>query len=130
MALTITQYSDFDIAFKAHPITKDLVKKTGANAVVQSVLNLIQTAHYEKPFHPEIGSNVRKMLFEPIDSITANHLGEEIKTVIANFEPRARVNDVYVEANETEDGYNVTIEFFIVNLTNLISVNVFLERIR
>ena len=130
MANSIKAFSDLDISFQSHPVTKDLLKKTGPNAIVQSVINLIQLSHYEKPFHPEIGSNVRKLLFEPLDNITSNLLSEEIKTTLANFEPRVKVNNVYVQSNENLDGYDITIEFFIVNMSNLISISVFLERVR
>ena len=130
MALTSKAYSDIDISFMPHPVTKDVLKKTGAQAVVQSIANLVQLSHYEKPFHPEIGSNVRKLLFELADSVTANLLAEEIKTVIANFEPRATVLGVYVDTTPDGHGYNVTIEFSIVTLPNPISITVFLERLR
>lgn len=123
-------YSDFDIAFKAHPVTKDLVKKTGANAVVQAIVDLIQTNHYEKPFHPEIGGNVRRLLFEPIDNITANLLSQEIQRTIKNFEPRATVLGVYVQSSPEQNGYDVTIEFSIITLPNPITITVFLERLR
>ena len=128
--LNTRTYSDFDIAFKAHPITGDLVKKTGAAAVVQSIIDLVQLNHYEKPFHPEIGGNVRKLLFEPLDNVTANLLANEIKLILANFEPRATVLGVYVENNVTDDGFNVIIEFSIVTLSDPITISVFLERLR
>jgi phage baseplate assembly protein W len=128
--LNTRTYSDFNVQFNAHPITKDLVKITGANAVVQAIMDLVQINHYEKPFHPEIGGNVRKLLFEPTDNITANLLAEELKTIIANFEPRATVLGVFVQSDPTGLGYNVTIEFSIVTLTDPITISVFLERLR
>lgn len=130
MPLNTRVYSDFNVAFNAHPITKDLVKVTGANAVVQAIMDLIQIGHYEKPFHPEVGGNVRKLLFEPVDNITANLLANELKAVIANFEPRATVLGIFVQSDTTGLGYNVTIEFSIVTLANPITISVFLERLR
>jgi phage baseplate assembly protein W len=130
MALTTRTYSDFDVSFRAHPITKDLVKKTGANAVVQAIINLVQINNYEKPFHPEIGGNLRKLLFEPVDNITSNLIAQEIRLTIANFEPRATVLGVYVQSNVQETGYDVTIEFSILTLPTPITISVFLERLR
>ena len=130
MALSSKAYSDIDVSFLPHPVTNDILKKTGASAVVQSIANLVQLSHYEKPFHPEIGSNVRKLLFELADSVTSNLLAEEIRTIINNFEPRATVLGVYVETTPDEYGYNVTIEFSIVSLPNPISITLFLERLR
>jgi phage baseplate assembly protein W len=123
-------YKDLDLDFTPHPVKKDINKKTGPNAIVQSLKNLIQTNHYEKPFHPEIGSNVRKMLFEPLDSITANILGREISDVINNFEPRVKLENVYVVENFDGNGFDVTIQFFLENVPEPINLVFFLERLR
>lgn len=130
MANQTRTYSDFDVSFSKNPITGDLNKVTGFNAVVQAVTNLVQLNHYEKPFHPEIGGNVRKLLFEPADNITATLLANEIETVIGNFEPRATVLGVYVETTNNGNGYNVTVEFSIQTLSDPITITFFLERIR
>lgn len=130
MAITPRIYKDLDLDFTAHPIKKDVNKKTGTNAIVQSLKNLILLNHYEKPFHPEIGSNVRKMLFEPLDPVTANILAHEIKNVVNNFEPRVKLEQVYVKENYDENGFDVTLEFFMVNVPNPVSVSFFLERLR
>lgn len=123
-------FSDFDVDFTAHPITGDLTRKTGVNAVVQSVLSLVQTNHYERPFHPEIGSNIRKLLFELSDSVTANLIAEEIKHVLSNFEPRVNVTEVYVQSDAEGLGYNVTIVFTLIGVAAPISITTFLERLR
>lgn len=130
MSLQTRTYSDFDISFTPNPITGDLNSVTGYNSVVQSVMNLVQLNHYEKPFHPEIGGNVLKLLFEPADNITAGLIANEIKITLANFEPRADVIGVYVETTNNGNGYNVTIEFAILNLSDPITITFFLERVR
>ena len=79
MAQTNRVYKDLDLNFIPHPVKKDVNKKVGVNAIMQSLTNLILLNHYEKPFHPEIGSNVRKMLFEPIDPVVAQILAKEMK---------------------------------------------------
>lgn len=130
MALNVRTYSDIDASFKAHPVTKDLLKKTGSNSIVQALANLVQLNHYEIPFHPEIGGNVRKFLFEPADPVTISLLAEEIKNLIGNFEPRVKVINVLVEGDVDETGFNVAIEFFIKNNPNPLTISLFLERIR
>ena len=130
MPLATVQYSDIDINFIPNPITGDIVKKTGHNSVVQSIMNLVQLNAYDKPFHAEVSSGVRSLLFELPDPVTAQQISQEIKNVIANFEPRATVIGVYVGMDLVSDGYNVTIEFSITGLTDIITVDVFLERIR
>lgn len=130
MALNTRKYIDFDLAFTAHPVTGDLTKKTDYSAVSQSIKNLIFLNHYEKPFHPEIGCNLRKMLFELIDPSTASVIRTEIINTIGNFEPRVKINDVVVRPSYDENGYDVTIVYTTINLQNPIKINFFLERLR
>lgn len=126
----VRTYKDIDLDFGLHPVKKDINKKIGPNAVVQSLKNLILLNHYEKPFKPEIGSNVRKLLFEPLDSMTANLLAREISDVINNFEPRVKLENVYVFENFEGNGFDVTIEFFLQNVPEPINLLFFLERLR
>jgi phage baseplate assembly protein W len=130
MSENIRNYKDVDLDFIAHPITGDINKKTGINAIVQSLKTLLFLNHYEKPFHPEIGSNIRKMLFENIDPVTANILAKEIKITIDNFEPRVSMRNVFVTENYDENGFDVTLEFIIKNTAEPIAVSFFLERLR
>lgn len=123
-------YSDFDISFTPHPVTGDVLKVNGMQSVVQSVMNLVQLNHYEVPFHPEIGGNIRKLLFELADPVTANLLSEEIKNLITNFEPRAKVIDVLVESDIDNNGFNVTIMFFVLSNTQPLTISFFLTRVR
>ena len=130
MPLPAIVYKDVDVSLNPHPITKDVLTKTGASAIIQSLADLIQIGHYEKPFHPEIGGNMRQLLFELADPVTAGLIENEIKAVVANFEPRVSLISVSVEAVDDGTGYNVTIEFSIVSLPNPITISVFLERVR
>lgn len=112
-------------------MTGDLTKVTGVNSIVQSIISLISTNHYERPFHPEIGGNVRKLLFELVDAVTANLLSKEIQDVLANFEPRAQVLNVIVQTNNAQDGYSVTIVFTVAGgISTPISIQTFLQRLR
>ena len=100
-------------------------------AVKRSVRNLVLTNFYEKPFHPEIGSGVRDMLFENMSPLTAVVLAKKVEDVIENFEPRARLIGVRALPNLDRNEYEVTIEFFVVNTpTELVDMTVFLEVLR
>lgn len=123
-------YSDLDLNFGIHPVKKDLVTKKDENAVAFAIRNLILTNHYERPFNPELGSNVRKLLFEPVSVFTASDLQKMIEQTIANFEPRARVRRVDVIPNEDNNAYDIRVEFFIDMKTNPITADFLLERIR
>jgi len=124
-------YSDIDLFFGPKVGSKDVSKITNFTAVKRSVRNLILTNPYEKPFHPEIGSGVRDILFEPMTPITAYVLTMKIEEVIENFEPRARLVGVRALPNLDNNAYEVTIEFYVVNApTELVNMEVLLERLR
>ena len=127
----VRQYSDLDLFFSIKATSKDISKVTDVKAVKRSVRNLILTNPYEKPFHPEIGSGVRDILFEPMTPITAHVLTRKIQLVIENFEPRARLVGVKALPDLDRNAYEVVIEFYVVNTpTELVDLTVFLERLR
>lgn len=123
-------YQDLDLNFESHPITGDVTKRKGDRAIIASVKNLILTNHYERPFNPSLGSNIRRMLFEQMDSQTAVLIREEVLNTINNFEPRVTLEEVIVTPKYDENGYGITIVFSILNRPEPISINLFLERIR
>ena len=126
----VRDFKDLDLNFNIHPVRKDISKSIGPMAVVNSIKNLILTNHYERPFQPDIGSNVRRLLFENLDNITATTIKDEIERTIVNYEPRATVKTINVTADYDNNGFKVYLEFFIVNQTAPIIINFLLERIR
>ena len=127
----VRQYTDLDLFFSKKSTSKDISKVTDIQAVKRSIRNLVLTNHYEKPFHPEIGSGVRDILFEPMTPLTAHILTRKIEDVIENFEPRAKLIAVRALPKLDRNEYEVTIEFLVVNApTELVDLTVFLERLR
>ncbi len=123
-------FSDLDLDFDIHPNTKQLNTLTSDAAVIRSLKNLIFTRHYERPFHPEIGSKIKNSLFDLIMPSTAITIQNSIEEVVNNFEPRIDLTTVKVVAVPDENAYHVTIKFFIVNEPVSRQVTFFLERIR
>ena len=125
------KYIDLDLFFAFKSSTKDINKVTDILAVKRAVRNLVLTNNYEKPFHPEIGSGIRGLLFEPLTPITAAVLSRKVEDVIENFEPRARLIGVRAYPNLDKNAYEITIEFYVVNApTELINMDMLLERVR
>ena len=123
-------YKDLNLGFQQNTATKDIQKITDAEAVKRSVRNLINTNHYEKPFHPEIGSNLRAMLFENVTP-TMNHvISKNIELLIANYEPRCRLVQVRNLPDLDRNGYFVSINFYVQNHPTPVIVESFLERLR
>ena len=109
------RWSDFDLDFIAHPNTGKLSMKQDADAIVRSVRHLLLTNHYERPFHPEIGSNLSGQLFEPMTYATSLRIKSDIIEVIDNFEPRVSLTNIEVTPNEDQNAYYVSLRFFIIN---------------
>lgn len=124
------RYKDLDLNFTIHPVRKDINKTVDSMAVINSIKNLVLTNHYERPFRPEIGSNINKLLFENMDNITASAIEREIVQTIENFEPRTKISKISVSPDFDNNAYSVGMEFYIINKTEPITINFFLERVR
>ena len=124
-------YKDLNLNFTKHPVKQTLTPLTDVAAVKRSVRNLVMYNHYDKPFHPEIGSGVRDLLFENMTPFVSNTLRKLIEDTITNFEPRVRLADVAVNPNFDNNQYEVTVEFYIENTpSELVDMTFNLERIR
>jgi phage baseplate assembly protein W len=124
------QYKDLDLNFLIHPVRKDINKHKDEMAVINSIKNLMMTNHYERPFQPDLGSNVRRLLFENLDKITAISMEREIRQVVENYEPRAQIKALDILPDVDNNGFSVRMEFYIMNMTDPITINFFLERVR
>jgi hypothetical protein len=127
---TTRQYKDLDLNFLIHPVRKDINKHKDEMAVINSIKNLMMTNHYERPFQPDLGSNVRRLLFENLDKITAISMEREIRQVVQNYEPRAQIKTLDILPDMDNNGFSVRMEFYIMNMTDPITINFFLERVR
>ena len=124
------QYRDLDLNFNIHPIRKDINKNVGDMAVINSIKNLISTNNYERLFNPIFGGNIRAMLFENMDPVTALRMEKEIVNMIQNYEPRAILSSVTIIPQYENNAYDVKITFRIVNRQDPIQISFQLERLR
>ena len=123
-------FKDLNLDFQKNTATSDIQKLTDAEAVKRSVRNLINTNHYERPFHPEIGSNLRAMLFENITPQITHVISKQIELLIKNYEPRCRLVQVNTQPMFDRNGYACQISFYVVNYPEPVTVETFLERLR
>ena len=126
-------YKDLSLFFTPNPVSGDVTMVTDVQDIKRSVRNLVMTNRFEKPFHPEIASHIRDLLFERFTPITFNLLRNRIETVLANYEPRVSVTDVEIDdTGEAIDGneLNVRIFFTLKNDPQIQSVDILLERVR
>jgi phage baseplate assembly protein W len=133
MATPLTQrvvYSDFFTDLDKHPIRSTVLRKTNVDAVKQSLRNLMLTDRGERLFQPNLGGNIRAMLFENITAQTFLTMQEHIKDVITAHEPRADVIDVYIAQTSQEHEVQITIVFRVVNVQEPVTLELLLERVR
>lgn len=127
---TKTLYSDFLVNFNKHPDSNQFMLLKDEAAVTRSIKNLLFTNRYERLFQPDLGSTLQAMLFEPVDSGTTASIQSRITETIENHEPRAKLIDVIVTPYPDDNAYVVTIIFYVTTISNQITINVPLMRIR
>jgi phage baseplate assembly protein W len=130
MARNTRIFSDLDLNFTAHPVTGDITRRYDDNAIKQSVKNLLLTRNFERPFHSEIGSPIRQLLFDNPGPMFNVMLKRAVIDVINNFEPRVNIIDVRVDDYSDANEVYVTLEFTIVNTERPITLELALERTR
>lgn len=130
MARNTRTFSDLDLNFTAHPVTKDIVRKYDEQAIKASVKNLVLTQNYERPFHSEIGSQIRGLLFEPATPMLNIMLKRAITDTIINFEPRVKLDEVLVTLSPDNNEVYVSIYFTIINTVRPLQVDLILTRTR
>ena len=132
MATKFTQsFKDLSLTFKKHPVTDDLVVTKDAAAIQQALTTLLLTSKGERLFNPELGSSLRRFLFEPLDYATASLIKAAILESIQEYEPRVIVIELIIDPNRNEDGFDVEMTYKIIGLQQPpVTVDFFLSRTR
>ena len=123
-------YSDLDLTFRKTPSTGDVSMKYDEQAVIKSIRNLLSTNLYERLFQPNVGSSLNKLLFEPVSPLTASLIEDEIARMINNYEPRATISQLFVQASPDSNSFNVSLFVLIGNITIPSQINLILTRSR
>ena len=113
-----------------HPGTHDVVRKYDEEAIKAAVKNLVLTQNYERPFHSEIGSPIRGLLFEPATPMLSVLLERAITDTINAFEPRVQLIKVSCTVSPDNNEVYASIIFKIVNTTRPVTVDLVLTRTR
>ena len=130
MARNTRTFSDLDFNFTAHPVTGDIVRRYDEQSIKNALKNLILTSNYERPFHSEIGSPIKRLLFEPATPMLQVMMQRAIIDTVNNFEPRVELINVDVVVSEDEYTVYVSIEFKIINTSQPLTLELTLERTR
>jgi len=104
-------YRDISADFDANAITGDIDPVKDAISVKRGITNILLTSMFERLFQPELGSNLKDVLFEPIDEITTARIEREVRSAIDAWEKRAEVLHVFVDPDEEYNRYKVSVTF-------------------
>ena len=121
-------FTDLAIGMARNANTKDVAVVKNDNAIKQAVRNLIMTTPGEKPFQPLVGSNISQLLFEPLDDFTEDAIRQEIINTINRFEPRVRLETVEVIGNFSKNTFDVSVEYRIVGIPIVETIEFVLQR--
>jgi phage baseplate assembly protein W len=117
VALQISRaFKDVSLSFVRNPITNDILAIRNEDAIKKSVTNLVRTQIGERFFNDLIGTSINKNIFELFDEEISESLGEEITTLLENFEPRVLVKNVNILSDQDSYTLNVTIAYDIIGL--------------
>ena len=132
MATKFTQsFKDLSLTFKKHPVTDDLLVTKNAAAIQQSITTLLLTNKGERLFQPELGSSLRRFLFEPLDYATASLIKSAIMSSIQEYEPRVAITSLTIDPNQSDDRFDVEMSYKILGLRQPpVTVDFFLSRTR
>ena len=124
------QFVDLDLSFKINPFTKDLYLKTDEEAVKAAVKHLILTKNFERPFQPEIGTQVSSLMFENFTPAVKIAMKRTIEETIRKYETRVRVIDVALVDRPNENDLSITVVFALKNTDTPLTVSTLLSRVR
>jgi hypothetical protein len=146
-------FSDFSNNLGIHPVTGNITQLTNRDVVKQSLRNIVLTNRGERLYKPNLGGDIRKLLFDNIASETDIFIiKDKIKKSIEAYEPRVEIISVEVitadnityAQNTLSDLYNepsslggdsdhsimINIVFRVINTDEQLNVNIIVERNR
>jgi len=126
----VRRYTDINLMFAPHPYSKDILTRKNVDAVKASIQNLILTKNYERPFHPEIGSQVMSLMFENMTPSTIAAIERSIENTITTFEPRARLIEVNIVDKSDSNAIDIEVIFSISNVSLPVTVTTTINRVR
>lgn len=114
-----TRYINIDFPFKDSDKGFYLnINQTDRDAIRADLLHLLLTNKGERLYLPDFGSDLKRYIFEPNDSITHSEIRDNLNETISKYIPNLVVNSIEFKNDEIE-------ELIIVELTYTVSEGTF-----
>ena len=123
-------HRDLDLSLKIHPIRKDIIPLKDDNAIKNAIRNLLVSNFSDRPVQRDKGANLRALLFEPADVITTVAIKQNIRKVIAKYEPRVKLIKISVQNKADQNAYRIIVRFLIKEFDQADNVEIILRRLR
>jgi phage baseplate assembly protein W len=120
-------YSDYDGSFTRQS-DGDVQKDIDVDAIYNSIENIVLTTQGERRMLPAFASNIKTLLFEPIDETSARLIAESLLDAIRVWEPRINITGFDIEPRYDENVYKCRLKFTIQNSDNIEAVDFILTR--
>lgn len=107
-------YKDIDLTLSKKQ-NGDINEFTSIEAVKSSIDNIIETLRGRRRKLPEFAGSLWEYLFEPMDEVTAQSIGEDLLESIERWDNRVIIENIYVTPNYSMSRYDIQVNFRIRN---------------
>ena len=87
----------------------DFKRVTDINVIITSWNNILMTPRRTFLMDPEYGSDLHKILFDPVDESTVERIKTEVVSRIRAYDDRAKIDGVEVLLNSNRKGFTVNV---------------------
>ena len=87
----------------------DFKRVKDLNVIITSWNNILMTPRRTYVMDPEYGSDLHRVLFEPVDETTVERIKTEVETRLRLYDDRAVIEDIEVLLNSRGRGFTVNV---------------------
>ena len=106
-------WSDIDIEL-TRQTDGDIKRDTDVNAIINSITNIINTLQGSRRMLQPFAANLKGLIFEPVDEITAKMIAENLIESIKYWEDRIEITEFVIEPKYDENLYKCRLMFNII----------------
>jgi len=128
-------FSDLNLEFQEKKVSgnnrnddivagNDLVIDYDVPAIKNSIRNILT----QKRYLVDMNVNLKQYIGSPASKINAELLGEDIRSAIAVYEPRVRVEKIIVSVNEDQNVYLIYMLVRILNFNDIVRMDASFNR--
>jgi len=93
------------------------LNKTDKDAIKADLLHLLLTDKGERLYMPDFGSDLKKFIFQPNDSITHSEIKDNLNETIKRYIPNLVVDSIDFKKNEKEELIIVELKYTVIDGT-------------